>query len=127
MRLETLDDVSMAFLVLLQRLSPVERAVFLLHEVFGFCHSEVSELVGKGDAACRQILHRARDHVRDAKRALVTTREEHRRLLEAFLRAAAKGDAAELARLLADDVVLVADGGEAGVTLGRARSLRRPL
>lgn len=126
-RVETLDRISMAFLVLLQRLTAAERAVLLLHEVFDFEHAEVAELVGKSEAACRQLLKRARANVSEGRRAIAVSEQEHRRMLEAFLRAAAAGDRAELTGLLADDVVLIADAGPNGGSFGRVRNLARPL
>lgn len=126
-RVEGLDQISMAFLVVLQRLTPAERAVLLLHDVFDFTHAEIADLVKKSVVACRQILSRARDSVASERRLLVAPREEHRRLLQAFLRASAAGDVRQLVDLLAEDAVLVADGGPGGARYGRVRNLPRPL
>lgn len=126
-KVEGLDQISMAFLVLLQRLTPAERAVFLLHEVFDFGHDEIASLVGKTEPACRQLLKRAREHVATERRTLAASKEAHRRLLQAFLRAASSGDVAQVARLLADDVVLIADAGPDGGSYGRVRNLPRPI
>lgn len=126
-RVEVLDQISMAFLVVLQRLTPAERAVLLLHDVFDFSHAEIAELLGKTDAACRQLLARARQNVTAERRALAASSEEHRRLLRAFLKAASAGDVEDLKTLLADDAVMIADGGPAGVRVRGVRNLPRPL
>src|SRR5216684_7320285 len=126
-RLEMLDQISMAFLVLLQRLTPAERAVFLLHDVFDMTHGEIAALLGKSDAACRQLLGRARKNVAAEKRVFQTSREEHRRLLMAFVRAAADGEHERLLELLAKDAVLIADAGPGGTRYGRIRNVGRPV
>lgn len=126
-RVEALDRISMAFLVLLQRLTPAERAVLLLHDVFDFEHAEIAELVEKSEPACRKLLERARAHAASERRALTVSREAHRRLLRAFLAAASSGDVAEVARLLTEDVVLIADAGPGGGAYGRVRNLPGPL
>jgi RNA polymerase sigma-70 factor (ECF subfamily) len=126
-RVEALDQISMAFVVLLQRLTPAERAVLLLHEVFDFDHEEVARLLDKSDAACRQLLKRARDHVASQRRALTVSPEAHQKMLRAFLRAASSGDVGEVASLLADDVILIADAGPAGGAYGRVRNLPGPI
>jgi RNA polymerase sigma-70 factor (ECF subfamily) len=126
-RLEALDQISMAFLVLLQRLTAPERAALLLHDVFDFEYAEIAELVGKSEVACRQLLKRARDHVASERRALTVSRETHQRMLHGFLRAAVAGDVDELAKLLTDDVVLIADTGPLGGKFGRVRNLPGPL
>jgi RNA polymerase sigma-70 factor (ECF subfamily) len=124
---EAVDRVSMAFLVLLQKLTPAERAVLLLREVFDFDHAEIAELVDKSEAACRQLLKRARENVAAEKRVLETSPEEHRRLLAAFVEAIRGGDLQGLTKLLADDAVVIADGGPRGVRVGRVRNLPHPL
>src|SRR5882672_2406557 len=126
-RVEMLDQISMAFLVVLQRLTPAERAVFLLHDVFDLSHAEIAALLGKNDAACRQLLSRARENVAAERRVLQTSREEHRRLLLAFVRAITVGDQAALLELLAEDAVLIADAGPGGKRYGRIRSVGRPV
>jgi len=126
-RLEALDQVSMAFLVVLERLSPAERAVLLLHEVFDFTHEEIAALVSRSPAASRKLLERAREKVSTGRRMTTASREEHERLLQAFVRAASGGDIAGLVDLLADDAVLITDGGPEGRKVGRFRNLRRPL
>ena len=125
--LEVADDVSMAFLVALQRLTPAERAVLLLHEVFDFDHDEIARVLDKTEPASRQLLRRAREHVANESRRPPAPRAEHRRLLQAFLGAVRTGDVDALTKLLAHDAVVTADGGAAGVTVGRVRNLPRPL
>jgi RNA polymerase sigma-70 factor (ECF subfamily) len=126
-RIETLEMVSMAFLVVLQRLSPAERAVLLLHDVFDFGHAEIAALVGKSAAACRKLLERARDGVAAEKRLFSASREQHERLLTAFVQAASAGDVDGLAALLSDDVTLITDGGAHGRRAAGVRNLPRPL
>jgi RNA polymerase sigma-70 factor, ECF subfamily len=125
--LEQFEQVSMAFLVVLQRLTPGERAVFLLHDAFDFDHEEIAQLMGKSTSACRKLLERARRGVRDGKRMLEASVDEHRRLLRAFIAAATGGDVAGLVALLADDAVLVSDGGPSGSSVGGFRNLPKPL
>jgi RNA polymerase sigma-70 factor (ECF subfamily) len=125
--LEALDRISMAFLVVLQRLTPAERAVLLLHDVFDFSHSEIAAALAKSESACRQLHRRAKENVAAERRVLVASPEEHRRLLRAFVRAAGQGSAEELVELLASDAVLIADGGPGGSRFGRVRSLPRPI
>jgi RNA polymerase sigma-70 factor (ECF subfamily) len=124
---ERADQISMAFLVLLQRLTPAERAVLLLHDVFDFGHEEVAALLEKTAPACRQLLARARRHVAAARRSLSASREEHLRLLHAFLSATREGNVDAIAALLTDDAVLIADGGPDGVTVDGVRNLPRPV
>src|SRR5262249_26103736 len=118
---ELLDQVSMAFLVVLQRLTPAERAVLLLHEVFDLDHAEIATLLKRSEAACRQLLARARENVATERRVLETSPEEHRRLLRAFVRASATGEVEPLFAVLADDATLVVDTGPEGRRLGRMR------
>jgi RNA polymerase sigma-70 factor, ECF subfamily len=126
-RLEGLEQLSMAILVVLERLTPTERAVLLLHEVFDFPHEEIAKLVSRTPAACRKLLERARQRVADGRRLITASRDEHQRLLDAFLQAASAGDVAALTSLLADDAVLITDGGRHGRELRGIRNLRRPL
>ncbi len=124
---EQLEQISMAFLVMLQRLSPAERAVLLLHDVFEFEHQRIAPLIGKSVPACRKLLERARTHLDSARRMLPASPEEHRRLLQAFLGAASAGNVSALAELLAEDAILVTDGGPEGREAGGLRNLPRPL
>ncbi|MFT3926903.1 MAG: sigma-70 family RNA polymerase sigma factor [Myxococcales bacterium] len=125
--LEHLEQISMAFLVMLQRLSPAERAVLLLHDVFDFEHSEIADLIHKSTAACRKLLERARTQVASTKRSLPTDRAEHLRLLRSFMDAATLGDTRALVEMLADNAVMITDGGEQGRTTNGVRNLPRPL
>jgi len=105
------ESVSMAFLVLLEQLTPAERAVFLLREVFDYDYAEVAAIVGKEEAACRQLLRRAKQHIADHRPRFKPTPEEHRQILTHFLQAVGSGELAGLLKILADDVELWADGG----------------
>jgi len=117
------ESVSMAMLVLLETLTPDERAVFVLREVFGFDYDEIAGAVGKSVAAVRQVAHRAREHVQARrKRFDPIDPEESTRITEQFLTAAATGDMEGLMALLAPDVTSIADGG--GKVVGAAR---RPI
>jgi RNA polymerase sigma-70 factor, ECF subfamily len=126
-RVEALDRVSMAFVVLLQRLTPAERAVLLLHDVFEVEHAEIAALVGKSAAACRQLLKRARDHVASERRALSVSPVAHRQLLRAFLDAASSGDRSALASILSADAVLIVDAGPSGGRYGDVRNVAAPV
>jgi RNA polymerase sigma-70 factor (ECF subfamily) len=126
-RVEMLDRVSMAFLVVLQRLTPAERATLLLHDVFDFSHREIANLLDRTEAASRQLLARARDNVAQERRALEASTDEHRRLLAAFVQASATGDQQRLIDLLADDATLVVDAGPGGSRVGRIRNVGRPI
>lgn len=126
-RLETHDEISMAFLVLLQRLTPAERAVLLLHDVFDMGHAEIGTVLGKSEAACRQLLSRARQSVAADRRVFETSPEEHRRLLMAFVEASTGGNPEQLLEVLAEDAVLVADGGPTGGQFGRLRNIGHPV
>jgi RNA polymerase sigma-70 factor, ECF subfamily len=116
------ESVSMAMLVLLETLTPDERAVFVLREVFGFDYDEIAGAVGKSVAGVRQVAHRAREHVHARrKRFEPADPEESTRITEQFLAAATTGDVDGLMALLAPDVTSIADGG------GRVGAARRPL
>ena len=108
---ELADDLSFALLLALDRLSPAERAAFLLHDVFDAPFSEVAETLEKSEAACRQLAARARKAVKDARPAPATPASEHERLLQAFAGAASSGDLVALKALLAEQVVTLSDGG----------------
>lgn len=109
--LEQAGDLSTAFLLMLERLGPEERAVFLLHQVFDFDHAEVAAMVGKSEAACRKILQRARERVRAGRPRFAVDREAHLALLKRFVEAARSGDPAQVQALLALDASYVGDGG----------------
>jgi RNA polymerase sigma-70 factor (ECF subfamily) len=108
---ELADSVSMAALLLLERLSPLERAVFVLREVFGFGFPEVASAVGRSEAACRQLAVRARRHMDAGRPRFEADRREREKLAARFLDALREGDVQGLRELLAADVQVVADGG----------------
>ncbi len=108
---ELADSVSMAALLLLERLSPLERAVFVLREVFGFSFPEVASAVGKSEAACRQLAVRARRHMDAGRPRFEADRREREELAERFFDAFREGDVNGLRELLAADVQMVGDGG----------------
>jgi len=108
---ELADSVSMAALLLLERLSPLERAVFVLREVFGFSFGEVASAVGRSEAACRQLAARARRHMDEGRPRFEADRRERAELAERFFDALRKGDVDGLQELLAADVQIVGDSG----------------
>ncbi len=118
---ERAEEVSVAFLLALQRLSPLERAVFLLRDVFDQDYGAIAETLGRGEAACRQLASRAREHLKAARPRFQVSQEDAARLVAAFVDAAARNDTAALARLLAEDCVLITDGG------GRRGAALRPF
>ncbi|MEV0037847.1 RNA polymerase sigma-70 factor [Streptomyces sp. NPDC050804] len=117
---ELADSVSMAALLLLERLSPLERAVFLLREVFAFGFDEVAAAVGRSEAACRQLLVRARQHMEAGRPRFAADPEERRELATRFFDALKNGDVGGLRNLLAADVRLVGDGGGKAPQLAKA-------
>src|SRR5262245_20548295 len=118
---EMSDSLSLAFLVLLERLSPEQRAVFLLREVFDYGYDAIAEIVGKSEAACRQLAVRARRHVEQDRPRFEASRQEQNELADRFLAAAQTGDLDGLEALLAHDVSLHGDGG------GKTRAIAHPL
>lgn len=118
---ELSDSLSMAFLVLLERLSPPERAVLLLRDVFGYGFDEIGELIDKTEVACRQIAVRAREKVHEGKPRFESSVEKRWALAERFFAAVELGDTDGLASLLASDVVMYGDGG------GKAPARRTPV
>ena len=104
-------DISVALIMLLERLSPLERASFLLHDVFGVEFAEVASALGREEAACRQLAARARAHVEAGRPRFAASPEAGHRLAAAFRQAVDSGDTQTLARLLAQDAVLYSDGG----------------
>ena len=105
------DSISFAFLTLLERLTPAERAVFLLHEVFDYEYDEIAGMLNKSEAACRKLFSRAKSYIAANHSRFNASPEQHRRLLEEFMRAAGSGDLDGLTTLLAEDVTFWADGG----------------
>jgi RNA polymerase sigma-70 factor, ECF subfamily len=118
---EMAESVSLAMLVVLETLSPLERAVFVLREVFGFSHAEVAATLERSEASVRQVAHRARQHVTERRPRFAPDRAEQRRVTEEFMSAALGGDLDRLLAVLAPDVVLVSDGG------GKRTAARRPV
>ncbi|WP_329140422.1 RNA polymerase sigma-70 factor [Streptomyces sp. NBC_01476] len=119
---ETADSLSLALLVLLESLSPEQRAVLLLHDVFSYGYPEIATIVGKSEDNVRQLASRARRHVEERRPRFRTTREQHDELARRFFAAAEQGDLAGLEALLAHDVELTGDGG--GKVPALARTLR---
>jgi RNA polymerase sigma-70 factor (TIGR02957 family) len=115
------ESVSMAMLVVLETLSPLERAVFVLREAFGMPYTEIGEVIGRKEEAVRQLARRARDHVQERRTRFEADQTEQHRVTEHFLEAASSGDLEALMGVLAPGVTLVADGG------GRALAPRRPV
>jgi RNA polymerase sigma-70 factor (ECF subfamily) len=106
-----LESIDLGFLVLLERLNPVERAVFLLHQVFDYSHAEIAQMLTMNEAASRQVLHRAKEHVAAGKRRFESKRDTHERLLRAFANAVSRGDVKSIADMLAADATLYGDSG----------------
>jgi RNA polymerase sigma-70 factor, ECF subfamily len=105
------ESISLAFLILLEQLTPVERAVFLLREVFDYAYAEIAEILEKDEAACRQLFSRAKQHIAEHRPRFKATPEQHRQLLSQFMRAVSAGELEGLMTLLSDDVTMWADGG----------------
>lgn len=123
------DSLSMAFLLVLERLSPVERAVFLLHDVFGYEFAEIAQIVEKSEANCRQVAVRARKHVAAHRPRFETSRERREQLADQFVAALVDGDVDGLIKLLADDAVVTGDSGGVSpswpkIIVGRAKVAR---
>jgi RNA polymerase sigma-70 factor (ECF subfamily) len=118
--LEAAGDISTAFLLMLERLGPEERAVFLLHQVFEFGYGEVAAMVGKTEAACRKILQRARERVRAERPRFEVGREQHMALLARFIEASRSGVPARVQELLTLDATYMGDGGGKAKTTVRA-------
>lgn len=116
---EAPDEVTLPLLLALERLSPLERAAFLLHDVFGMPFDEVADAIGRDAAACRQLAHRARHHVRTAKPRFTVDRGRGLDIAEAFYAASRGGDLQGLRAMLAEDVEMHADGG------GKRNALRQ--
>jgi RNA polymerase sigma-70 factor (ECF subfamily) len=119
--IEERESVSMAFLVLLEALTPPERAVFLLHEVFDYPYEEIGEIIGKNAAACRQLFHRAQQRIAEHRPRFAASPAQQQELTARFLVACQSGNMQELTSVLARDVVLWSDGG------GRVAAATRPV
>jgi RNA polymerase sigma-70 factor (ECF subfamily) len=120
-KVEQYESISLAFLVLLETLTPPERAVFLLHEVFDYSFQEIAEIIDKSPANCRQIFHRAGQHLAERRQRFNPSPETHRRLIERFVAASGSGNISALTELLARDVTAWADGG------GKVQTVPRPI
>ena len=118
---ELASDLSIAFLNLLERLGPEERAAFVLHDVFECDYDDIAEVLNKSEAACRQLVHRARERVTAERRRYKVDEPTRLRMLERFIHAANRGDLVALKSLFAPDAQLISDGG------GKALAVRRIL
>lgn len=118
---EQADSLSLAFLVLLEELTPLERAAYLLHDIFGYSFDEVSRSMGRSPAACRQLGARARKHIEERRQRFDADLRHGRELTDRFLVACATGDLSGLLTMLSDDVVVWTDGG------GKVRAAMRPV
>lgn len=119
------ESVSLALMVVLESLTPAERAVFVLAEVFAYAHGEIAELLGRTPASVRQLAHRARSHVQARRPKFEVDPSVHRRVTERFMAAVSGGDIDELLGLMSPEVVLTCDGGGIGPAAG-PRPLRDP-
>jgi RNA polymerase sigma-70 factor (ECF subfamily) len=115
------ESISMAFLRVLEQLSPVERAVFLLREVFDYPYSEIARIVGKSEVNCRRYYHNAKQDLLENRPRFEPSSDEHRALIESFLQAISTGDLDKLTDLLAEDVIVYGDGG------GKVPTSPRPI
>ena len=118
---ELSESLSMAFLLLLEHLSPVERAVFLLHQVFDYEYAEIARIVEKSEENCRQIMHRARQHLAARRPHYDVASTQREQLMSQFTHACSNGDMEGLLKLLAEDVILHSDGG------GKAPAALNPI
>jgi RNA polymerase sigma-70 factor, ECF subfamily len=118
---DEIDDVTLPLMMALERLSPLERAAFLLHDVFGVGFEEIAETIGREPATCRQLASRARNHVRAARPRFHMPKERGLEIAAAFFAATRNGDMRELQSLLAADVTVYSDGG------GKRPASRRPI
>lgn len=119
--LELADSLTTAFLLMLERLSPLERAVFVLRVAFDYEYAEIAEIIGESAAYCRQLLHRAREHLQGRRQTVSVEPAHQQHLLQAFLEACRRGELAPLQSLLAEDAILYSDGG------GKARAALKPI
>lgn len=115
------ESLSLAFLALLERLSPLERAVFVLREVFDYTSAEVASVLGRDEAAIRQLLHRAKTHVREGRPRFAPDPDHRRELLMRFLAAVSEGEVGALESVLAEDAIVRTDGG------GKVHAARKPV
>ncbi|NJO42473.1 MAG: RNA polymerase sigma-70 factor [Cyanobacteria bacterium CRU_2_1] len=120
-QVELADSLSMAFLVVLERLSPIERAVFLLRDVFEYDYDEIAQMVGKSPANCRQILRRSRQHITAQRPRFPVSRQQQEQVTAQFLEASTQGNLHGLLSLLAKDIIFWSDGG------GQVTAVLKPL
>ncbi|RJG11446.1 RNA polymerase sigma-70 factor [Massilia cavernae] len=118
---EQASEVSVAFMWVLERLSPDERAAFLMRQVFDQDYADIAAMLGKSEASCRQLVHRAQERVQQERPRFDVPKDAHRELLAKFMQAAASGDRASMKAMMSEDVQLVADGG------GKVKSFHRVL
>jgi RNA polymerase sigma-70 factor (ECF subfamily) len=118
---ELQEDVSIAFLALLEALAPEERAAFVLHDVLDDDYADIAEALGKTEPACRQLVHRARERVTARRRRFQVDDVTRRKMLERFMAVAATGDRRQIVELFASDAVMTSDGG------GKVSAVQRPL
>ena len=118
---ELAESLSMALLAVLERLSPTERAAFLLRETFDYSYPEIARIIDESEANCRQLVHRAKKRLAQERPRFATTAEEKARLATAFITAASTGEVDPLLQLFADDITLWSDGG------GKTRAALRPV
>ena len=118
---ELADSLAMAFLVMLEKLSPIERAVFLLREVFEYDYDEISTIIAKNSANCRQIVRRAKQHLANSRSRFSPSLQQQEKLTQKFIQACNQGDLQGLIDLLAADITLLSDGG------GKVRALLKPM
>ena len=120
-KVELAESLSLAFLVLLEQLTPLERAVFLLREVFDYEYAEIARIVDKSEAYCRQLVRRAREHLAERRPRFTPPPDRGAALAEQFIRTCARGEVDRLVEMLSDDVVAWSDGG------GKVTAARRPV
>lgn len=117
---ERADDLTLPLMIVLERLSPLERAAFLLHDVFGMSFNDISDAIGRDETACRKLASRARSHIHEARPRFAASREQGLELAAAFYSATRNGDMQALRSLLAEDITACSDGG------GKVSALIRP-
>ncbi len=120
-RTEMADSLSIAFLVLLESLTPHERAIFLLRQVFDYEYSEIAQIVGKSESNCRQLFHRAQKHLTERRPRYKTSPQQKEELVHSFISACSTGNMEDLLNLLETDIVLYSDGG------GKVLAARNPV
>jgi RNA polymerase sigma-70 factor (ECF subfamily) len=115
------ESIALAFLVLMEHLSPIERAVYLLRTVFDYSYSEIADILGKSEANCRRYFHNAKTYLHEKRPRFTPASSDQQRIVEQFMAMLATGDTTQLTHLLAEDATLYGDGG------GKVPSIRKPL